>query len=496
MATLKQLHDLVHALNKKEKINLNLSIKATTGKARNRYLASIEILNKAKTFDSNKLRNKLSEQVSGMNLSEANNNLYHFICRSLLSFNETQPNTLGLLRQLSIADILISKRQTDAASDLLEATIKAARETRNYQVLHSALVAWQQLDVLDPKRQQNFSGRIDLLDKRIGFLKENIEYLEYRKLAITFFALVKEIGSPRNVKQQQQYEQLLTTSLLSETKPVHDSPLLIQYEYFDLRSMLLSACNRLGDAYKECSRALEIMEVPFRKQKRFDSLQNLMLAKLTYSLELEDIQKVNETCAQLLAIKPLLTNKSRIATLSEKVFHAELFACLKAGRYKEGIAIFEAHLSDPKLSDWQKSPLAYVDYLMGARLYFLAGDADQALTCLLKIQDKEKVMRPSFLIAYKFLFLLCHYRLKNYMYLSNATATLYKALHKMERVFEPEKALLQFLKYAGDYNKWQKGMKKLHQKFTQLQADPFNKAFFTYADYDKWLNLEMQKKRL
>ena len=496
MATLKQLYDLVHSLNKKEKISLNLAIKATTGKARDRYLASVEILNKLKTYDANKLRSKLSEQVTGMNLSEANNNLYHFICRSLLSFSETQPNTLGLLRQLSIADILISKRQIDAAADILESTMKIAKESSNYQILHSALVAWQQLDVLDPKRQQDYNGRIALLEQRVAFLKENIEYLEYRKLAIVFFTMVKETGSPRTPAQLQQYSGLLQSPLLDGQKAVENLPLLIQYEYFDLRSMVLSACNRLEEAYAECNRALEIMEGAFRKPKRYDSLQNLMLTRLTYSLELEDTDKIKSAQEELIAIKPLLTNKSRIATLSEKVFHAQLFICIKTKQYKQGITIFENHVTDPKLSDWQKSPLAYVDYLMGARLYFLAGDADSALTYLLKIQDKEKQMRPSFLIAYKFLFLLCHYRLKNYLYLTNATATLYKSLSKMERIYEPEKALLNFLKLAGDYNKWQKGMQKLHLRFAQLQNEPLNKAFFTYGDYDNWLMGEMEKKRL
>lgn len=496
MATLKQLYHLVHSLNKKEKINLNLAIKGTAGKAKDRYLTSVEILNKTKVYDAEKLKKRLSENVIGMNLSEANNNLYNFICRSLLSFSENLPPNLGLLRQLAVAEMLIGKRQVEAATDALEVIIQTAEDSRNYQVLHGALVNWQQLDILDPKRQHDFNGRIALLEKRISLLKENADYLEYRKLAVTFFNLVRKIGSPRNATQQQEYEKLLRTPILSGSKNIEHAPLLIQYEYFDLRSMLLSACNLIDEAYTECGRALQIMEEPFRKQKRYDSLQNLMLTRLTYSLELEDIDKVNIAVEALTGIKHLLTNKSRIATLSEKVLYAKLFACLKTQQYTEGIKIFEEHLNDSKLSDWQKSPLAYVDYLMGARLYFLAGDPDTALNYLLKIQDKEKVMRPSFLITYKFLSLLCHYRLKNYLYLTNATSTLYKSLSKMERIYEPERALLQFLKNAGDYNKWQKGMQKLHVKFAELQANPFNKAFFTYGDYDKWLKVEMTKKRL
>lgn len=496
MATLKQLYYLIHSLNKKEKINLNLAIKGTAGKARDRYLTSVEIINRTKVYNAEKLKKKLGDNVVGMNLSEANSNLYNFICRSLLSFSDNLPPNLGLLRQLAVAEMLIGKRQVEAATDLLEDTIHTAEDSRNYQVLHGALVSWQQLDILDPKRQQDFNGRITLLEKRITLLKENADYLEYRKLAVTFFNLVKKIGSPRTIAQQQEYEKLLREPILSGTKNVEAAPLLIQYEYFDLRSMLLSACNRLDEAYAVCCRAIEVMEEPFRKHKRYDSLQNLMLTRLTYSLELEDVEKVNTALEALGGIKHLLTNKSRIATLSEKVLYAKLFTCLKTQQYKDGIKIFEEHLTDSRLSDWQKSPLAYVDYLMVARLYFLAGDPDNALNYLLKIQDKEKVMRPSFLITYKFLSLLCHYRLKNYVYLSNATSALYKSLSKMERIYEPEKALLQFLKSAGDYNKWQKGMQKLHAKFAELQATPFNKAFFTYGDYDKWLKVEMAKKRL
>lgn len=496
MATLKDLYELVRSLGKIERKKLSIVIEGTSGKAKDRYRKSLQIIVRQKEYNPEILSKKLSHYVSGMNLSEANTNFYNFICKNIHQCVQTETVHLGLLKNLALADTFISNKLLISADKILKQTIAKAEESRNFGILHCALTAEQQLDILSTARQQNYDGRLKLLDKRIHYLTENIEYLSFRKLSIRFFELVKQIGNPRSPAQTQKFAALLQHPLLSDNRKVASYPPLLQYEYYDLKCMILSACNKLTEAHSESSFAIKTLRDSLIKQKRIDTLQNLMLAQLTFSLEMEDIEKIEASSKQLLSIKSLLTNKNRIATLNEKILYAQLQKSLKEKHYTQGIQVFESHLLDKQPNNWKDSPLAYIDFLMGARLHFLTGNPEKALDCLLKIQDKEKVMRPTLFIAYKFLYLMCHYRLKNYLYLNNATTALYKSLYKLERFYAPEKALLQFLRHAGDYNKWEKQMKKLREKFKELIDDPYNKAFFKYGDYIEWLELESKRKGL
>lgn len=495
MATLKQLYDLVHSLDKTEKKNVSILIKATAGKAKERYLKSFDLLNNAKVFDADKIKLKLEKLVSGMNLSEANTNLYNYICKCILFHYENNSSNLGLLKELLLADLFISKRLISNAEDIIDSVVEKASSKPIYNALHSAYTAKQQLDVLEPKRQLDFDKRVSLLNERIEILNENIKYLQYRKTAILFFELVQKFGDPRNKAQENYFIQLLQNPVFNNID-LSSRSMTIRLEHFELKCMILSACNKIELAYNTCTLAIENNSAKLIAEKRFDSLQNLLLSKLTFSINLVDNEKINESREQLLAILPFLTNKNKVAVSSEKILYSKLFQSINAEKYEEGIIIFEQHLNNELNQDWQHSPLAYIDYLMAARLCFLQGDIDKTLDYLQVLQEKEKVMRPSFLISYKFLYLLCHYKLNNFTHLSYATASLYKMLSKTKRNYAPEKALLHFLKNVSDHNNIPSEIEKLRVKLLALKQDHFNSPFFTFADYEKWLITESKKSKV
>ena len=83
MAALKELHELVHALDKNEKKYITMMIDSLGGKARERYAKAFKTINEQKEFDADKLKDKLSIGVSGMSLTEANNYVYDFICKNI-----------------------------------------------------------------------------------------------------------------------------------------------------------------------------------------------------------------------------------------------------------------------------------------------------------------------------------------------------------------------------------------------------------------------------
>ena len=109
MASLKELHDLIHKLDKNEKKYLSMMIEGISGKAKSRYANSLRQINAQKVFDADRLKSKLSGDLSGMNLSEANSNLYQFICRSLVSYHNTTSENMEAQKNLLLVEILINK---------------------------------------------------------------------------------------------------------------------------------------------------------------------------------------------------------------------------------------------------------------------------------------------------------------------------------------------------------------------------------------------------
>ncbi|MBP6730906.1 MAG: hypothetical protein KA149_02540, partial [Chitinophagales bacterium] len=104
MATLKEVHTLVHALDKAEKKNLSILIEAMGGKGRQRYAKSLRIFNQQKEFDATVLKQKLSVGLAGMSLTEANDYFFGFICKLLTSNLMPRAGNLGLLKDLTLVE--------------------------------------------------------------------------------------------------------------------------------------------------------------------------------------------------------------------------------------------------------------------------------------------------------------------------------------------------------------------------------------------------------
>ena len=73
MATLQDLHQLVHALDKYEKIQISTNIKALGRKSKDSYMNDYQYIVKQKEYDKTKLKEGLLKIEKRKNLSESNN---------------------------------------------------------------------------------------------------------------------------------------------------------------------------------------------------------------------------------------------------------------------------------------------------------------------------------------------------------------------------------------------------------------------------------------
>ncbi len=492
MATLKELHDLVHALDKSEKKFISLSMGALAGKASTRYTNAFKTINEQEVFDAEKLKKKLSAGVSGMSLTEANNYVYDFICKTIVGY---QPgNKLGYTNQLKLIELFINRKLFAAAHDMLQKLIPELEDQNSFALSQRAHELQEIITISYPPVNRDLDFRLNFFKARIELSNMHRQNIDFTYLLFRFFQVIKTVGEPRNAMQMKKYRELWQEPLLhTPTEQIHDRTIKMCYQ---LRGALISVLNMPG-ADEELKNQLKVFRERFKNKKQaFGEIDilDLMLSTLGTKKRIDR----NELTAYTTRVNELLVDapaKSTHQRMTAKIIILELIYFLREGKYKEGLKYLESIMKPDQKELWQEAPLAYVIQYTGARLHYLNGDPDKALDYLLMIQDQEKVMRVYFLINYRFLFLQCHYKLRNYQFLDSAVISLTRSLKKLDKLYAPEKALLQFLQHAGHVNKYEIHLKKLSTALTALKADPYHKIFFEFGDYDEWLKPSAESKK-
>jgi len=245
---------------------------------------------------------------------------------------------------------------------------------------------------------------------------------------------------------------------------------------------LTGASKEIRNQLKDFNQRFGSKNMPLGEADLIDVLLSNMAEnnKINWQELTETKKRISELEKQI----PLISVHQRMRA---KIVIVELMYFLKEGNHKEGIKHLENCMKPAEQNLWKDAPLAYMVPFTGARLCYLNNDPDKALDYLLLIQEKEKLMRPFFLISYRFLFLLCHYKLGNFQFLDSAIISLTRSLKKMDKLYAPEKAMLQFLTHGSHVNKMETHLRKLSATLTAMQADPYHKVFFEFGDYKEWL---------
>jgi len=490
MASLKQLHELIHSLDKNEKKYLTLMVDAVSGKARSRYTHAIRVLNTQKEFDADKLKKKLSSDISGMNLSEANNNLYDFICRTLIGYHSG--NSLEFTNQLKLAELLIKKGLLDTAHKLLQDINTELEDKGSHAQLQRAHELQEFITIQHPKVNADYNFRSAFFERRfksLAALQQNIGvlYLQY-----SFHKAVKEVGQPRTKAQLKPYQELWNHPLLNHPPNQIENSSIVPY--FLIKSSIAAALY-MPDAYQRTLDGIKYIQTNFTSTSFRNREANLLNVLLTHMITREkiDYQELQWAKNRLHEIKKSSMHPAIWQQREAKMVMAELCYYIKSHQYKKGIEYFQQKLRPEEKIQWSGSLINYAVPWIGARLYFLDKNPNKALDCLLMIQDHEKTMRPNVFIDYKFLSLMCHYQMQNHSLVTSTADSLYKRLRKEEKLYAPERAMLRFVKSSGTIQKMKENMKELYTSFTELSKDTFNSPFFLYSDYLEWLKMEVGK---
>lgn len=484
MATLKELHDLVHVLDKNEKKFITISMDALAGKARDRYKKAFHTINEQLDFDAEKLKRKLGRDVVGMSVSEANNYVYDFICKTIVGYQSGKK--LGYTNQLKLIELFVNRKLFAAAHKHLQKLIPELEEHSSFSLIQRAHELQEIITISYGPVNSDYNFREKFFKQRIAATEMQRQNIDFLYLNFRFFQLLKSEGLPRTAHQAKKYLEIWQEPLLHiPIADIHDRTIKI---YYILRGALMSvlmmpgADDEIRKHLKDFRQRMKNMKLPLAEIDLLDLLLSNMGA--ASEINWSELQQIKVRTKELLHDVPIQSVHQRTMA---KLIIVELTFYLRKGNFAEGIKYMDLIIKPKERQLWKDAPLAYMIPFTCARIHYLNNDPDKALDYLLMIQDQEKVMRPYFLISYRFLFLLCHYRLKNFQFLDSAITSLTRSLNKLDKMYAPEKAMLQFLRHAGHTDKIGHHLQKLSTSLNAYKSDPYHKIFFEFGDYSDWL---------
>ncbi len=493
MATLKELHTLVHALDKGEKKTVSIMIDSFALKARQRYAHAFRIINEQAEFDKDKLKEKLSVGLQGMSLTEANDNVFHFICRALYGHASPATGNLGLIKELTLVEIFVEKGLFEIAGRFLEPLLKKLNDGNSFgllargQELHSIITA------SSSESNTDFPKRKGILASRMQNAKDHLQYLEILQLNQDLTELIQLIGEPREKKHLEAYEHIFKNPIWQLPYSAISRKAFVMYA--PLRTSLASQVKGLGASLQESVEALEEF------YKRFDVAEHYVPAFYLIDNLLSDCiagrekQVFFQYTGELRKLLLYARQRAVIQKINAKIMQCEIAYDIFTVNTEQGIMRLENWMRPDVRNTWKEAPLAYMNYLYAARLCYLGRKPAKALDYLDAIRDREKDFRASSWIAYRFLYLLCYYQLNNASLIFSTANSIYKSLLKHKQLYAPEKAILRFAKGSGTVEKIKKNMAGLHKTLKGLRDDPMHQPFFQFADYVEWLEVEMSDKK-
>lgn len=490
MASLQQLHELIHALDKNEKKFLSLMIDGTAGKAKERYADAFKDINSVREYDAAKLKAKLADGVSGMNLSEANTNFYGFVCKALVAYYGTESGNIGINKQILLIEILCAKALYDTALRMIDDLMPEVELSGTYAMMHRLHELKNNIYIHSSKHNKKYEERYRFYDARINALQNNLQAVLITRLNTRFFELAHTVGDPRTKAQKQSYIELSKDPLLLLPLSSINKRSLATYIQLKLTMEVISGSKE--DVFELCETMRAEMRAKLSGQEQLSQEYFIVDFMAGEALQMRHKAMAIQCNKELLLLYKKATQKGLQQKIVNRSLMIQLTICVWEKDYMCAEKLLEEWMEEEKKKSWMSANLAYVNLHLAARILYLAGKPDKALDYLLMMEPFEKVLRPNIHISYRFLFLLCHYKLKNYQFLTYSTESLYRLLLKLDKLYGPERALLRFVKSASNPNKLAAALSRLYNELNILEAEELNKPFFAFGDYKEWLAMEMK----
>ena len=488
MASIKELYELCHSMDKAEKRFITMYINGLAGKSKENYLVQLENVWQSKTYDEDELKLRM-KNISTKRISEFNSNLFEFISKGLMLYYSDKSESINLSKDAMLSEIYLQKGLYVSS----EKVITRAIEKNSGYSHDEILVHFQKLRYkLGMKQFNSFDKQIELLDQKLEKLESVKSETAYQKLNFEMNRMFMTVTMPRTKEQSKVYDNFLNRPLLKDSSQAKSN--YAMHYYYMIRIPLLNVVGRNKEALALSDEALKFTKSKFDLKK--DPIPFFLQLKRNLSLQFaignpEKLMLILKEIKGLLDIQPELSNRIDIWSVELDV---RINKAMLEQNYKEGISYFEKFAKDKLDKDFEKVNRLDAKALLIARIYFLDKNYEQSIIYADLASKGNRYKFKYAIIAAQFLSLINHFKLGNILMLPYSAKSLKRALQNEDILYAPEKALLSFLGKINNPDNIPKEFKKLQTLFLKEIKDPLNSTFFGNGDYLSWVEDELPVK--
>lgn len=487
--TNENLFNLVKSLDAQEKRYLKMLMQSLSGPNQKKYSKHFDLIVSMKKYDDLIWKRKMGLKASTKQINERNHYLYDFILRGLVLYSSPNSQSINkVLVESQKLDILIQKGMFAVASKEVDKLIDLCMNQQYFDLA---------LHLLNKKRSiHHGTGKLNDIDFNMSIYDEYDLTLEqcqnannYLRLLLKTKQLVDKYSTVRNQEIEQHYIDFLSNPLLSSHEKATN--LRSKNLYFIIKLVLHYLLFDEETALKTSNESLEFFgdeNVEIYNELYYGFMMNKRLE----TTALFKNWVVFEESLQAFINKKLNLNS---ASTSMFWFVNEVRHTLTLLYAKADVNAIDEYISKIDFEYYHTCKKAYTDAYFNiqfqlAKCYHLIGNKSAAIDCINAVIENKKQVNNELIIATKLLLVIIYFELNESMYLPYAVQSLYRSLLKTEQILDAERALINFLKKAvnlGSKSEIIEESKKLHARWLELQKDKYQRDFFYFFPYIKWI---------
>jgi hypothetical protein len=484
------LFQLIKSLSTSEKRYFKLFGLKDSAKKESNYIKLFNAIDKQDKYDEEKIRKTLSKEFFVKNLAVEKHYLYQVILESLSVYYKdiSVESTIMKLRQHT--EVLRSKGMTDQSLNILNKAKRLAYENERYSELLSLLsmerlISWRE------------KGRAEEIHKEQKIVMEQYNYLTELKYLVDYIgAEFLRLGPPRKESDYEHIFPLFEHPILNI--PEEKLSFSSKQNFYSVKYLEYQIKGDYQSMYESASKMVAIFE---------DKPEKITLNPLGY---LGGLQNYIYSCYRIQKWKEVYKDVKKINAVSVKSVEIEIrkffistFASLAAlnasGEFDKGKSL--ADQVEAGLEKYKGKIRVHNEFILYSILftnYFGTGNYKKALACHNRMASHENYsVKSDFFSMTKIFLLLVYYEMKNMASLEYALISTYRHLLKKERLFEFEKAIIDFIKKTaeiGPGTNMKPYFKKLRDEFIEIAKNPYEKNALGHFDFISWVESKVENK--
>lgn len=495
MASNKELFDLIKSLDPPEKRYLKKLMKALAGNKQRKYQEHFDKIVSMKKYDDLIWKRAMGLKASPKKIKETNNYLYDYILKGLAMYiSVTDRSKNRVLVEAQKIHILHQKGLHETTYRRIQEMIDLSQKEQYFDLC---------LHLLNEKRSVGFSlGKLTLRDPDLYRVYDDFDVcLEKAKNINAFLRLLMQLRelfdlteTIRSPESESEFRIILSNPLLSDVNNAL-SPRAVNM-YYVIKLALQSALMMEDESIRLCEEGVGTFSDPSNR------LNNPLYVGFMLNKRLEMISLFGRW-HEFDAWFPRFQKLSRKHT---KNYHHRKYFLINGIRHRlngayhlqrtEELPAIEASF-DAEFYETCRLDYASAFYeceFHFAKMYHLCGQYEEALAKIESILSNRQHVRNDLEMSARILHLIIHYDLNNNLYLPYAVQSLYRILRKSPVSYEPEWALVRFLKKltrTTDHRELSAIRLELLENWEGSKQDKYQRDFFYYFPYCEWISSKL-----